>query len=196
MPDAPWSPAAFEERHARAGDPWSFATSAYELGRYDAIEAALRPHPHRYRSGYEPACSIGVLTERLAERCDALLATDVAPSAVASAQQRCAGCAGVTISVGSLEAGPHPADPPDLVVISEVGYYLEREELADVVRRLVAAAAPGADLVACHWTGASDDHRLHGREVHEVLALVLGPPASPSGRDGHDGFLLDTWRLR
>lgn len=196
MPDAPWSPAAFEDRYAQASDPWSFATSPYELGRYDAIEAALRPRPHRYRSGYEPACSIGVLTERLAERCGTLLATDVSPSAVASAEERCAGRAGLTIAVGSVQDGPYPGDAPDLLVLSEVGYYLDRDELVDVVRRLAASCIAGADLVACHWTGESPDHRLRGRDVHDVLAEVLGAPAAPSGADGHEGFLIDTWRLR
>jgi hypothetical protein len=195
MPEAPWSPVAFEERYARSTDPWSFETSAYEQARYDAIEAVLRPSPHRYRSGFEPACSIGVLTERLAGRCDTLLATDVAPSAAARARRRCGGRAGVTVAVGSIEGGPYPAAPPDLIVLSEVGYYLARDQLAVVVGDLAAVAAPGAEVVACHWTGESPDHQLHGREVHEVLAEVLGSLAVEVQTASHDGFLLDAWRF-
>lgn len=196
MREAPWSPAAFEERYRGADDPWSFATSAYELGRYAAIEAALRPAPHRYRSGYEPGCSVGVLTARLADRCDALRATDVSATAVARARSRCGDRPGLTIEVGSVQDGPPAGTSPDLIVFSEVGYYLDRDELHGVVDRLAAAAAPGADLVACHWTGESADHRLAGSEVHAVVREVLAPLADALHEEVHDAFVLGSWRLR
>src|SRR5690606_21321507 len=56
----PCSAEAFEARYAADPDPWRFASSPAEMARYDAIMALLaRRH---YRSGYEPACSIGALT--------------------------------------------------------------------------------------------------------------------------------------
>ena len=55
-------PASFDEMYRRDPDPWSFASSAYELGRYDRIVAMVGGRDHR--RCFEPACSIGVLTER------------------------------------------------------------------------------------------------------------------------------------
>ena len=77
--------AYFEELYARDPDPWDFATSEYEAAKYDATIAALAP---RYASALEVGCSIGVLTARLAERCERLLAIDVAEGALAHARER------------------------------------------------------------------------------------------------------------
>ncbi|WP_421118633.1 SAM-dependent methyltransferase [Aquihabitans daechungensis] len=195
MDDAPWSPAAFEARYAADADPWSFASSAYEQGRYAAILAALRPAPHRYRLGFEPACSVGVLTQRLLARCDRLVATDVSPSAVVEASRRCGHRPGLRIDVAAVEDGPGTLDLPDLVVFSELGYYFDRAGLGAVVERLIRTTAPGGDLVACHWTGDSPDHRLHGSEVHEVLTGSLADRGTHVRSEVHDGFVLDSWRM-
>ncbi len=64
----------FEALYARERDPWRFETSGYERAKYDATLNALPKTC--YRSGLEIGCSIGVLTERLAKRCERLIATD------------------------------------------------------------------------------------------------------------------------
>ena len=58
----------FRRLYARSADPWAFRTSAYEKEKYRQTIAALGER--RFRSGFEPGCSIGVLTRMLAERCD------------------------------------------------------------------------------------------------------------------------------
>lgn len=191
----PWSPEAFEERYAAAPDPWSFASSPYELDRYDRILAALRPAPHRYRLAYEPGCSVGVLTEQLVRRCDRLIATDVSATAIARARARCGAATGLHLEVGRVQDGPGTDELLDLLVFSEVGYYLAADELADVLGRLRAGLAPGADVVACHWTGRSDDHRLHGSTVHEILGRAFEGEAEPVIDEVHDGFVLGAWRI-
>ena len=62
----------FEGMYADRPDPWGFETSAYEQAKYDATIAALGPAATP--RALEIGCSIGVLSERLAARCDALLA--------------------------------------------------------------------------------------------------------------------------
>ena len=81
------SRAFFEEKYKGSEDPWRFASSSYELGRYDAIINALSFR--RYRRAFEPACSIGVLTEQLAIICDRVDATDISSTAVEQAIHRC-----------------------------------------------------------------------------------------------------------
>ena len=70
----------FDGMYARSADPWGFTSRWYERRKY-AISLAMLPR-ERYRRGFEPGCSIGVLTRQLAGRCDRLLACDVAAAAV------------------------------------------------------------------------------------------------------------------
>lgn len=186
----PCSPAAFEAKYAEDPDPWRFASSPSELGRYDAIDALLAAD--RYRSAYEPACSVGVLTARLGHRCDQLLAVDVAPTAVAEAAARCGHLPHVRVEVGSVtDPGPERFD---LVVLSEVGYYFTRAALAAVVDAVHSLLVPGGELVACHWTGHSEDHVLSGAVVHEVIAEHRD--LEPLERDDGDTYVLASWRRR
>lgn len=187
------SAAAFEARYRRADDPWSFASSPYELARYDAIIEAL-PRD-RYRRALEPGCSIGVLTARLAGRCDRVDALDLAPTAVTAARARCAGMPHVTIEVGrwpdDVRRGPY-----DLVVLSEVGYYQARAGLLRSLAALEQRLETTADLVAVHWLGNSDDHVLHGDDVHEAIAERPEWTHLSGTRvvQRSDGYRLDVWR--
>ncbi len=65
-------PRYFDDLYAHDPDPWQFETSAYEAAKYDATLDALPIE--RFASALEVGCSIGVLTARLAPRCDELLA--------------------------------------------------------------------------------------------------------------------------
>lgn len=185
----PWSPEAFEGRYAAAADPWCFATSPYEVGRYEAIIEQLGPD--RFGTAYEPACAEGVLTERLAPRCDRLLSVDVSPTAIERASDRCAALPNVEVRVGSI-TDPPPGDL-DLVVMSEVGYYFALVELDLIIASLADALAPAGLLVACHWRGHSDDHRLHGSEVHARLETQLDGRLRHRSHRVEPGYLLDSW---
>ncbi|WCO67788.1 SAM-dependent methyltransferase [Iamia majanohamensis] len=186
----PCSPTAFEERYRADPDPWDFAGSPAEQARYDDLLDVLGPGP--FASAYEPGCSIGVLTGRLAHRCDRLRAVDVSPTAIAQARERCGDRPGLTLAVASVaddRTGDH-----DLVVASEVGYYFAGDELAAVVDRLVGALLPGGTLLACHWTGHSEDHAVHGAEVH--AALGRHPALDPTAHRDGPTYLIDRWRRR
>ena len=84
------------------------------------------------QTGFEPGCSIGVLTERLARICDQVEAMDISPTAVARTRDRCGLLQNVTVSHGAL-----PVDLPtgyfDLIVLSEIGYYLSRRSWHSLV---------------------------------------------------------------
>jgi SAM-dependent methyltransferase len=190
MSAEPWSAEAFDDRYRAEIDPWDFATSPYEQGRYDTILSALPGE--RYRAAYEPGCSVGALTTRLAERCDHLVATDVSATAVRRAQDRCRHQAWVAVEVGSVTEPPDRSF--DLVVFSELGYYFDAETLDGVVAGLAALVVPGGDLVACHWLGTSSHHRLHGSTVHERLHRVLASGFRHRSHRSSPGFVVDTWR--
>jgi len=184
----PWSADAFEHKYRREDDPWDFSRSRYEQARYACLLSVLdRP---RYARALEPGCSVGVLTQRLAEKCGRVVAFDVSSTAVRHARRRCAKQENVTIRVGDVRRFRVRA-PVDLIVFSEVGYYFTGSELAEVAHRLTGLLAPGGQLVAAHWTGHSDDHRLSADEVHAGLASNLGLHHRRGQRE--DGFRWDLW---
>lgn len=159
-------PAYFDELYARSHDPWGFEDRWYER-RKRALTLALLPD-ERYGSAYEPGCSIGVLTRELADRCDDLLASDVAPAAVEAARTRCAGLTNVTVVRARLPVG-WPDRHFDLVVVSELGYYFDPPMTAVLAER----AFGGADTVlAVHWRHPVHDYPQRGDEVHAAFGAA------------------------
>lgn len=153
-------------------DPWKFATSDYEAKKYAATIAAL-PKP-RYRSAFEIGGSIGVLTERLADRCDALLSVDISEMAQQKAIERCRMLPQVRFQcLNVLES--YPNEQFDLTVLSEVGYYWSLKDLKLTQQRMLKQLEPGGHLLLVHWTPYDELYHnpLSGDEVHEAfLALV------------------------
>jgi SAM-dependent methyltransferase len=186
----PWTvtSAAFEARYARNPDPWSFANSPYELDRYDRLVEILQRH--RYETIYEPGCSVGVLTERLARISRRVIATDFAATAVEQAKTRCANLDNVDILCADL-ATFMPPQPLDLIVFSEVGYYFSPSELSGITSRLAKCLSANGEFIAVHWLGTSDDHVLHGDQVHAVLDTCLN--LNPLKSAFHPGFRLNYW---
>jgi protein-L-isoaspartate O-methyltransferase len=187
MPTA-CSAAAFEARYRQCADPWDFSHSPYERARYQATVAALTRAS--YRRAFEPACSVGELTAQLAPLCGELIATDIAPSAVERAQQRCRAWPNVQVFRADLAAGSPPG-PFDLIVFSELGYYFDGATLMHIARDLECKLAPGGELVAVHWLGYSADHVMHGDAVHQLLGRCLALQWIKGAR--HAGFRIDTW---
>jgi 2-polyprenyl-3-methyl-5-hydroxy-6-metoxy-1,4-benzoquinol methylase len=169
LPDA-----YFDRMYAGTDDPWELSTRWYEERKYD-ITLAMLPN-RRYRHAFEPGCSIGTLTARLALRCDHVTAVDVVDAALqtADARLREADCRDrVTLTRSSLDEA-WPAGPFDLLVLSEVAYYLHADTLAQVLCRECPRLRPGANIVAAHWRHAVSDYPLTGDSAHRVIADTPG----------------------
>jgi trans-aconitate methyltransferase len=138
----------------------------YEQRKY-AITMAMLPHA-RYRHAFEPGCSIGMLTERLVERCDQVTACDVAQAALDATRRRVGERPNLTLSRSSLD-GEWPTPDVDLVVISEVAYYLTAATLRRVLDRECERLAAGATLVAAHWRHSVADYPLSGDEANALI---------------------------
>lgn len=182
------SPEFFERLYKRSEDPWNFRHSTYERDRYAAIVASV--NDRHYRSAFEPGCAIGELTAMLAPLCRSLDAIDFSASAVKTARHRCRDYPQVHVHQGTLPADI-PAGSCDLIVFSEIGYYFTPEALESLVIQLWGILAPGGRLVACHWLGHSDDHQLHGKEVHAILRKLLGNFTDLKSPD--EGYTLQHW---
>jgi SAM-dependent methyltransferase len=179
---------AFEQAYARAADPWDYESSPYERAKYAATLAAL-PRP-RYSAALELGCSIGVLTAALAARCDTLLAVDFAENALTRARARCAALPGVTFRRVTL---PHdyPSGRFDLTILSEVGYYLSRDDLRAAVPRICGGLVGGGQLLLVHWTPIIDDAPLTGDEVHEEFLHHNGGLLDHLGGERTETYRLD-----
>jgi len=180
------SPAFFEAKYQKKADPWSFSSTPSELFRYDHIMDALAER--RYASAFEPGCSIGVLTERLASMCDHVHALDFSATAAARARERCAGLPNVMVECASIR-DVLPSASTDLLVLSEIGYYLPLAEWTALVKAMIEPLRPGATVLAAHWLGYSEDHTLSGDEVHSALLAL--PSLMLEYSERHPTFRLD-----
>lgn len=155
----------FDRMYAASADPWGFTSRWYEQRKYALTVAAL-PSP-TFRHGLEVGCSIGVLTAALAARCGTLTALDPSRAALSAARTRVP--SSVRLVPGAAP-GDWPAGTYDLIVLSEVGYYLDAADLHRVLDLVERDLAPGGVVVACHWRHPVEDYPLTGDEVHAALA--------------------------
>lgn len=159
-------PGHFQGKYDASPDPYRLADRWYEARKY-TISVALLP-AQRYGSAFEPGCSIGVLTTRLASRCDRLLACDAIPQVVASARSRTAGLPGVRVEQ-LVVPGEWPAESFDLIVLSEILYYFDDADLEQVLGLANKTLNQGGHLLAVHWRHYAPDHPRTGDDVHQIL---------------------------
>ncbi|SKB03047.1 N-acetylglucosaminyl deacetylase, LmbE family [Agreia bicolorata] len=169
-------------------DPWGFETRWYEE-RKRALTLAALPR-RRFGSALEIGCSIGVLTAELADRVDDMLATDIAQAPLDAAAHRLAGRSEVRFERRALPQ-EWPDETFDLIVVSEVGYYLSPDRLDELVRRASDSLNDGGIVIACHWRHPVSDYPMRGDDVHEAFrrsAMLV----RVGGYDDDD-FLLDVF---
>ena len=181
--------AFFEAKYLDAPDPWNFATSPYERSRYAAILSFLKQR--RFARAFEPGCSVGVLTASLARICGQVEAMDISPTAVRVASERCRHQRNVTVRQGALPDAM-PGGFFDLIIFSEIGYYFEPGTLSQLAILLTGRLVAGSGvLLGAHWLGRSDDHRISGDQVHEILGATAGLALSAAER--FEGFRIGRW---
>ena len=144
----------FRRLYRAKDDPWDFTTSAYEQEKYRRTLAAVAGR--RFVSGLEVGCSIGVLTRMLAGQCDRLLGIDIVEEPLAAARARCGDLPSVTFERMAVpEAWPDGVF--DLIVLSEVLYFLSGEDIDLCAARAVDSLHPGGVVLLVNWLGRSDD---------------------------------------
>ncbi|MDR6521043.1 class I SAM-dependent DNA methyltransferase [Variovorax atrisoli] len=179
----------FDGMYAASEDPYAVRQRWYEIRKRALLLAAL-PQP-RYRRAYEPGCGTGELTQALSQRCDHLLASDFSPQAVEIACRSTRALTNVQVVQHILPAQwPRDAGRFDLIVLSEVGYFLDRDEMRRVAECCQASLEADGTLVACDWRPDFDERRLSTDEVHAALA-ALGLPRLVFHEE--DDFVLQVW---
>jgi SAM-dependent methyltransferase len=155
----------FERVHEDSDDPWD-VDSFYER-RKRAVTLASLPD-ERYGRALEVGCSVGALAVDLARRCDHLLAIDGSQKAIDLATRRTADLDRVDVRLARIP-DEWPDGRFDLVSISEVGYFLSRSELDEVVVRARDALTDVGHLLLCHWRHEIVGWPLDGPAVHEAF---------------------------
>ncbi|MFC2254429.1 SAM-dependent methyltransferase [Labrys portucalensis] len=163
--------AYFETLYKSNPDPWNFSTSEYEDQKYQATLQAL-PRT-RYAKAIEVGCSIGVLTARLATRCESLDAVDLSPTAIEQARIACAALDNVYFHVSAAPNGL-PEGAFDLIILSEVLYYLDARDLLALAGWCRAHTNSSADIILCHWLGPTN-YPLSGETAARLFVSALQP---------------------
>ncbi len=174
------TPVAYFDAMHRDDDPWGYRERWYEARKRDLLLAML-PRA-QFGRAWELGCANGELSAMLATRCETLLATDVSARAVERAGERLRAS-----EHARVERASHPEQWPDgtfnLIVFSEVGYYLADAALRECAQRFADSLDDDGVLLACHWIRPFTPARMDGRAVHEVLASLLPMPAFMAYQD-------------
>ena len=157
-------PSYFEDMYRQDPDPWDFETSEYEALKYQTTINSLPKE--RYNKAFEIGGSIGVLTALLAQRCDSLLSIDVSETAQQKAIARCQDLRKVRFKIASVPQD-YPDEMFDLILLSEVGYYLSWDDLKKTQQLTIEHLEAGGHLLLVHWTLYAKDYPLTGDEVHD-----------------------------
>jgi SAM-dependent methyltransferase len=153
--------------YARDPDPWRFRTSDYEAAKFAHTLACL-PRA-RYRHALEVGCSIAVLGRLLAERCDRYLGIDASRRALALAEAEARpGMRFLHLVVPQS----FPDGRFDLVLLSEILYFLGPRDVAQLAARVIEAA-PGGDVV-CVNTRHPTDRELDGLTALGLFGAAFG----------------------
>jgi LmbE family N-acetylglucosaminyl deacetylase len=159
----------FESMFEQSRDPWGYDSEPYEADRFARTIAALGQR--RYAHALELGCANGALTARLIAHCDAILATDVSYAALDAARARLDGENAVTFEQGSL-----PDDLPqgqfDLIVISDMLYYLGLHGICRLMTDLQQRARSECRIVITNYLGETDC-ALSGEMAAEIALAHL-----------------------
>lgn len=179
-------------QYAASEDPWHTQRGWYEQRKRDLVLASLPRQ--RYNSAFEPGCSVGELTARLAERCDALLAADLHPAAVSATRSKTSTWPGVRVERLLLPQEWPNSGQFDLIVLSEIGYYFSPPAWRATCCRIASSLAAEATVLACHWLHDFDDRTQTTIDVHFELDRALSLRCHTRVLD--DDFLLEVWTNR
>ncbi|QHI97619.1 methyltransferase domain-containing protein [Xylophilus rhododendri] len=179
----------FRNLYGAAEDPYEVRTRWYEQRKRAVLLAAL-PQP-RYRSVFEPGCGLGELTVQLAARCDRLLASDFSQEAVDRARVRTVDLPHVQVVQQRLPQDfPHAQGLFDLIVLSEVAYFLDAASVQRLANACRDSLAAGGTLIACDWLPDFTERACSTRQVHDTL-VALGLRRLVLHEE--DDFLLQVW---
>ena len=178
----------FEDLYRHNSDPWGYDFHWYEA-RKRQICLALLTKP-RYLKVLEVGCSNGHLSFHLAQRAEELLCIDVSARAVHLASERLQEFEHVVVENRKIPED-YSIQKFDLILISEMAYYLSADELHQFIEKLKHSLNDDGEILCCHWRHEIQDFELNAEQVHQAFQqhfpfhhyLSLNDP----------DFMIDLW---
>ncbi|MEN4041567.1 MAG: class I SAM-dependent methyltransferase [Anaerolineaceae bacterium] len=133
-------------------DPFGAKDSKYELSKQDRLLEFIAQQENRL--SLDVGCGNGFLSRRIAAHCGQLIGIDFSSKAIQLAQQNCAGVTNISLHVDDIRNYEH-AEVFNLIICSEVLYYLHGQALDDVVKKLHRLSAPDGRLALVGRADAS-----------------------------------------
>lgn len=208
-----YSESYFDTLYNDNTDPWLYQTRWYEKRKRD-ICLSILPQSH-YNHALELGCGNGVFSELLAPRCQTLVSIDGHHQAVQLAKARLADLPYAKVIQGVIphalfnlknaiiETYPLSDDTPtmgppfDLIIISEILYYLSPNDIDTVIAWTQQNLAIGGTLLCCHWRYDIDGFAMTGETVHQRLHIAFEKDQIEFNHQSKmvdSDFLLDIWQ--
>lgn len=186
----------FQQLYEKDDDPWQVRQRWYEQRKRNLLLASLPEQ--RFRHVFEPGCGNGELTAALVRRADHLTASDGSTAAVRLTRRRIDGIVNANGDAASAavlcqrvpESWPENV-AFDLIVISEMAYYLTNIELHALRDRCINTLTLNGALVLCHWRHPFADRLLETDAIHH--AFDASPQLHRISHHEEPDFLLDVW---
>lgn len=174
MPGRVPAPEHFARLYAGDSDPWHVRSSGYEAEKRAASVAMLDGGV--YESALEAGCGEGFLTRALDEAGIArrILGFDRAAAIVERATARTTSGA-VRFTIGSMPDAI-PDGSFDLVVLSEVLYFLDEAGISALANVLATRLMSGAHILVVSYLGPTDTP-LDGQQSSDLFVASLGRSA-------------------
>jgi len=185
-------PGGFETKFQSDPDPWDYETSPFEAHKRRVLLRACGPR--RYGRALEIGCAIGVTTRALARIAGRLLAVDPSPTALKEAARRTRDLRNVALR--RLELPERIPGSFDLIVVSEVLYYLPELKCRQAVSALRAALAPGGRIVLLHHIRDFDDASQRPWLAQERAAAILLGSMAQAFRHRESRFVAEAFVAR
>ena len=156
----------FDEIFRESSDPWRYTSGFYETSKFRTTIKCLPKV--QFKNAFEIGCAIGVLTEKLAKKCDRLLSVDYSEVGLEEARKRCAGLPQVRFEQMQIPQ-QFPTEKFDLILFSEVGYYLTMPDLLTTKQKIIDQLLPGGYLLMVHFRSQVESFILNGDIVHDTF---------------------------
>jgi hypothetical protein len=111
------------------------------------------------------------LTRLLAARCEKLLAVDIVEAPLRLARARCADLTHVQFA--RMQAPQEwPDHEIDLVILSEILYFLSPDDIEHCARRVADWGSPNAVVLLVNWLGQGDDPSTGDEAADRFVAAL------------------------
>ena len=162
----------FDRLYRGNGDPWHATTSWQERAKRIAIDRAVGSG--KYRCGLELGCGNGVSTLDLARRVRTLLAVDGSAEAISIARHRLSRVQNVEVFPAVLP-DQFPSGTFDIIVASELLYYMPMEDVCLLLRKIRRALHPDGIFLTVNHIRKFSDSEITVAMLRPRIARIVGP---------------------